>query len=310
MMIQDLENNEKYTTEYLNTPPKKGDLAAVFKTVERQCLLRINEDGSMELPDASLFAGYWFDPEDADADKKAAEKGGRLVYLFTIGETSYYTFIYMGNVTPDFSFTGMEFQPFNFEIRPVPRNVFFGAVTAFMLAGWLHDNRHCGRCGGHMTVHPKMRCVRCNECGNMVFPRINPTVIIAPVHDDKLLMIRYRGREEDGYAGTALIAGFCEAGETIEDSVRREVMEESGLTATNIRYYKSQPWGFGANLIVGVFCDIEGSPEIHVQDTNEVAEAAWLTRDEIHKKYNGVSITNEMVARFKYGEDFENYLEV
>ena len=70
MMIQDLENNEKYTTEYLNTPPKKGDLAAVFKTVERQCLLRINEDGSMELPDASLFAGYWFDPEDADADKK------------------------------------------------------------------------------------------------------------------------------------------------------------------------------------------------------------------------------------------------
>ena len=144
----------------------------------------------------------------------------------------------------------------------------------------------------------------------MVFPRILPTVIISVIHDDKLLMIRYRGREEDGYAGTALIAGFVEIGETVEDAVRREVMEESGLVATNIRYYKSQPWGFGSNLIIGVICDIEGSAEIHVQDTDEIAEAVWLTRDEIHKKYNGVSITTEMIALFKYGEDFERHLEI
>lgn len=308
MMIQDLENNERFSTDYLNTAPKKGDFAAIFKTVEREILMDTAADGSMLLPDATEFAGYWFDPEDEDADKKAAEKGGRLVYLFTITETSFYTFIYMGDITPDFSFTGMEFHPFNFDILPVPRKVFFGAETAFQLAGWLHDNRHCGRCGAPMTVHPKMRCVRCTECKNMVFPRINPTVIIAPVHDDKILMIRYRGREEDGYAGTALIAGFVEIGETIEDAVKREVMEESGLVATNIRYYKSQPWGFGANLIFGAFCDIEGSAEINIHDTNEIAEAAWLTREEIHKKYNGVSITNEMVARFKFGEDFENHL--
>ena len=161
-----------------------------------------------------------------------------------------------------------------------------------------------------MSVHPRMRCVKCTDCGYMVFPRILPTVIIAPVHDDKLLMIRYRGREEDGYAGTALIAGFVEIGETVEDAVRREVFEESGLKATNIRYYKSQPWGFGYNLIIGVFCDIEGSTEINVQDTDEIAEAAWLTRDEIHKKYNGVSITTEMIARFKWGDDFESHLEI
>ncbi len=53
---------------------------------------------------------------------------------------------------------------------------------------------------------------------------------------------------------------------------------------------------------------IEGSAEINIHDTTEIAEAAWLTREEIHKKYNGVSITNEMVARFKFGEDFENHL--
>ena len=176
------------------------------------------------------------------------------------------------------------------------------------VSGWYNDNKRCGRCGGRMQVHPSMRCLKCSDCGFTVFPRINPTVIVAPVHDDKLLMIRYRGREEDGYAGTALIAGFMEIGETVEDSVRREVMEEAGLKATNIRYYKSQPWGFGANLIIGVFCDIEGSSEIHIQDTDEIAEAVWLTRDEIHKKYNGVSITNEMIAYFMYGDDFPNHL--
>ena len=309
MMIHELENNAVFTTEYLNTPPAEGDFAAIFRNVERQLLMNTAEDGSMILPDATLFADYWFDPEDPDADRKAEEKGGRLVYLFTISSISFYTFIYMGGHEPDFSFTGMTFHPFHIKMNPHPRNVFFGAETSFQLSAWYHDNRHCGRCGGHMTVHPKMRCVRCTDCGYMVFPRILPTVIIAPVHDDKLLMIRYRKREEDGYAGTALIAGFVEIGETVEDAVRREVMEESGLKAVNIRYYKSQPWGFGYNLIIGIFCEIEGSPEIHVQDTNEIAEAAWFTRDEIHRKYDGVSITSERIARFMWGDNMEDHLE-
>ena len=309
-MIQELENNAVFSTDYLNIPPKKGDFAAVFKNVERQILMDTASDGSMILPDASLFSDFWFDPNDPEADAKAAELGGRLAYLFTISGISFYTLIYMGDKEPDLSFVGMEFQPFTFEIKPVPKNVFFGAETAFQLSTWYHDNRCCGRCGGHMTIHPKIRCVRCTDCGYMVFPRILPTVIIAPVHDDRLLMIRYRGREEDGYAGTALIAGFIEIGETVEDAVRREVFEESGLKATNIRYYKSQPWGFGYNLIIGVFCDIEGDTTIDIQDTDEIAEATWLTREEIHKKYNGVSITGEMIALFKWGDSFRDHLEL
>jgi NAD+ diphosphatase len=115
-------------------------------------------------------------------------------------------------------------------------------------------------------------------------------------------MIRYKPREEDGYAGTSLIAGFIEVGETIEDAVRREVMEEAGLKVSNIRYYKSQPWGFASNLMIGVICDLDGSDEIAVQDTNEVAEAVWIPRDEIQVYDNGVSLTFEMIARFKNGE--------
>lgn len=204
---------------------------------------------------------------------------------------------------PDFSFTGMSFMSFSFENKPAPRNVYFGAETAFQLSTWYNGNRFCGRCGGKMSVHPKMRCMRCSSCGNLDFPRVMPAVCIAVIHDERLLMIRYRLREEDGYAGTALIAGFVEVGETIEDAVRREVMEEAGLRAYNIRYYKSQPWGFGSNLMIGVVCDIEGSAEIDVQDTNEVAEAVWLRRDEIHAEDNGVSLTYEMIGRFKNGEE-------
>lgn len=309
-MIQELENGAVFSTDYLNTAPKSGDLAAVFENNGRKLLMALDDEGVMSLPEAVLFADYWFDPEDPEADRKAAEAGGRLVYLFTISGTSYYSFLYADRQTPDFSFTGMSFLPFSFENRPLPKNVYFGAETAFQLSTWYNDNRHCGRCGGHMTVHPKIRCVRCSECGYMVFPRVLPAVIIAVIHNDKILMIRYRGREEDGYAGTALIAGFCEIGETIEDTVRREVMEEAGLKAANIRYYKSQPWGFASNLLFGAVCDIEGSDEITVRDTDEVAEAVWLTRDEVHKKYNGVSLTNEMIAWFKYGDDFRKHLTV
>ena len=161
-----------------------------------------------------------------------------------------------------------------------------------------------------MTVHPKMRCVRCTSCGYMVFPRVMPAVIIAVIHDDKLLMIRYRGREEDGYAGAALIAGFIEIGESIEDTVRREVMEEAGLKAVNIRYYKSQPWGFASNLMIGCICDIEGSDEIEVHDTQEIAKAVWLTREQLTKPNSTVTLTDEMIAYFKYGEAFREHLVV
>ena len=309
-MIQDLENNEIFTTEYLIAPPKPGDLAAVYENGGRRLLMHRDADGTMTLPEAVLFSDWWIDPADPDAQQKAADAGGQLVYLFTISGRNYYSFIYAGADQPDFSFTGMEYLPFSFEDRPIPKNVYFGAETAWQLSSWYNDNRRCGRCGGKMAVHPKLRCVRCSSCGYMVFPRVMPAVIIAVIHDDKLLKIRYRGREEDGYAGAALIAGFVEIGETIEDTVRREVMEEAGLKAVNIRYYKSQPWGFASNLLFGVICDIEGTERIDVHDTDEVAEAVWLTREQIDEPYKDNSLTNELISYFKYGEDFPKYKEI
>ena len=164
-MIQELENNAVFSNEYRPAAPKKGDLAAVFENGGRKLLMSLDEDGAMALPEALLFQDYWYDPEDEQAEEKMAEKGGRLVYLFSIDDTSYYSFIYHDQRTPDFSFTGMEFLPFSFENRPLPKNVYFGAETSFQLSSWYNDNRRCGRCGAPMKVHPKVRALRCSSCG-------------------------------------------------------------------------------------------------------------------------------------------------
>ena len=87
-------------------------------------------------------------------------------------------------------------------------------------------------------------------------------------------------------------------------------MEEAGLKAVDIRYYKSQPWGFASNLLLGVICDIEGTERINVHDTEEVAEAVWLTRDQIDEPYKDNSLTNELISYFKYGDDFQNHKKI
>lgn len=90
--------------------------------------------------------------------------------------------------------------------------------------------------------------LRCPKCGNLIYPKIAPAVIVAVTRGDQILMTRYQGRDYKGYA---LIAGFTEIGETAEDTVRREVMEEVGLQVKDLRYYGSQPWGADANLLLG-----------------------------------------------------------
>ena len=94
----------------------------------------------------------------------------------------------------------------------------------------------------------------CPECHNTVYPRIMPAVIVGVINGDKLLLTKYR----TGFKYNALIAGFTEIGETVEETVKREVMEEAGIKVNNIRYYKSQPWGSANDILLGFFCDVKG----------------------------------------------------
>ena len=87
-------------------------------------------------------------------------------------------------------------------------------------------------------------------------------------------------------------------GETLEETVRREVMEEVGLKVKNIRYYKSQPWAFTGTLLAGFYCEVDGDPSIRL-DESELCEAAWFKRSEIPVNPSKISLTNEMIEHFR-----------
>ena len=104
-----------------------------------------------------------------------------------------------------------------------------------------------------------------------------------------------------GATRTALIAGFTEFGETAEQTVHREVMEEVGLRVKNLRFYKSQPWSFSDTLLMGFYCDLDGEDRITL-DRDELAVAEWFNRGQIPAPELDISLTSEMMMRFQNGE--------
>lgn len=218
-----------------------------------------------------------------------------LTYLFSIEERAFY----LGNaeLLPDDIMQNFEFASHNVFRTMKPKELAFAGVTACQLANWYHDTKFCGACGQPLQHDSKERMMRCPSCGNMHFPKISPAVIVAVKNQDKLLVTKYADRDYKKYA---LIAGFAEIGETIEETVKREVMEEVGLKVTNIRYYKSQPWSFSDTLLFGFVCDVDGSDEITL-DHEELAVGEWVTREEIRMEFDDISLTNEMITQFISG---------
>lgn len=138
----------------------------------------------------------------------------------------------------------------------------------------------------------------CEKCGSMEFPKICPATIIAVRDGNRLLLSKYAGR---AYKKYALLAGYTEIGETIEETVKREVMEEVGLKVKNIQYYKSQPWSFSDTLLMGFYCDLDGEDKITL-DQDELALAEWFEREDLPEVTSDESLTNEMIQMFKLGK--------
>ena len=138
--------------------------------------------------------------------------------------------------------------------------------------------------------------MRCASCGEVFYPRINPAVIVGVIDHGRLLITRYLR----GYGHNALVAGFAEIGETLEETVAREVMEETGLRVKNIRYYKSQPWGIASDLLAGFFCDVDGDTQVKL-DGQELKSAVWTPREEITWQPPEYSLTADMMKAFREG---------
>ena len=177
-----------------------------------------------------------------------------------------------------------------------PKELVFAAFTAMHLAEWYRKSRFCGCCGGLLEKSGTERAMVCPECKATFYPRLNPAVIVGVKNKDSLLVTKYNR----GFSQNALIAGFAEIGETLEETVAREVMEETGVRVKNITYYKSQPWGVAGDLLAGFLCEVDGDTKIR-RDENELKEAAWVERENIVLQTSDYSLTNEIMSRFKNG---------
>lgn len=152
-----------------------------------------------------------------------------------------------------------------------PQDLFGLGASAKQILAWEQANAFCGVCGKAMTEVPGERARRCPACGHTAYPRISPAVIVAVQKDDKLLL----GRSPRFPAGRmSVLAGFVEAGETLEGCVAREIKEEVGVEVSDITYFGSQPWPFPDSLMIGFICRWAGG-EIQI-DGQEIVEAGWF----------------------------------
>ncbi len=278
-MLQDMAVG-RLENEFRNITARAEDRILCFH--QGQVLLCREKDDTLVLPTLSHMTA-WQTP-------------GSPRYLFRMREENYFLWTDAAPACPD---GGFAYGPVRQLRQMRSKEVCYAIMTGWHLYNWYRTNRLCGCCGTPTEHDSRERMLRCPGCGNMIFPRISPAVIVAVTNGERLLLSKYAGR---AYTRYALLAGYTEIGETIEQTVHREVMEEVGLQVKNLRYYKSQPWGVDGNVLMGFFCDVDGSDAIHI-DEQELAMADWYPRDALPAQDDGISLTREMIRVFGEGKE-------
>ena len=279
-MIQDIAPHT-YHNEYKPSAPDKDSFILAY------------EKGSILLPRQERDADITF-PRFRELEEKIADLYNNFIYLFSIDDQRFYLIPELDtSLLPDY-----EFQDVRILRTARPQHLAFAGVTGHQLFQWYSKRRYCGCCGKPMVHSQKERMMECPSCGNQEYPVLCPAVIVGITNGDKIILSKYEGRRFKRYA---LIAGFAEIGETIEETVHREVMEEVGLKVKNLRYYKSQPWSFSGTLLFGFYCDLDGDDTLTV-DHDELSMASWFNREDIPDEGDNISLTKEMMMAFKHGK--------
>lgn len=171
------------------------------------------------------------------------------------------------------------------------------AGRAFQVIEWVRTHRYCGACGTQTQTVPGERCLRCPACGQSSYPRISPAMMVLIRKGDAILLAHHKAAPAGRFSP---LAGFLEAGESIEEAVHREVFEEVGLAVTNLQYFGSQSWPFPHSLMIAFTAEYAGG-EIRLQE-EEIAEARWFgPGDDLPPYSTGISISGELIDAYWQG---------
>lgn len=282
-MLQDIQPHI-FKNEFIKREPVDTDLLFVFQGDKP--LLFEGKEG-LQAPTIGMIKELHKELTDQD-----------FMYLFAIDETAVFTIL--DEKIEIVEETGFSYQILNVFRTFEPKWIGYAGVSASHLCKWYRRNRFCGCCGNKMSFKKDERAMICESCGFLDFPKICPVIIVGVIDGNKILLTKYANRSFTRYA---LIAGFCEFGESLEATIAREVMEEVGVKVKNIRYFNSQPWGFSESLLMGFFADLDGATDITL-DYNELKEGVWMERELIpDDPENELSLTYTMMKAFREGKE-------
>ena len=180
--------------------------------------------------------------------------------------------------------------------QDLPEYLYLAAGKCAEILYWDSTTKFCGVCGGPMRLHTDIS-KRCTCCGKEVWPQLATAVICLVSRGDEVLLVHARNFKRDFFG---LVAGFVETGETLEEAVEREVMEETGISINHIRYFASQPWPYPCGLMVGFFADYEGG-EIHLQ-RSELSKGGWYRYDALPPIPEKLSIARRLIDQWINGK--------
>lgn len=217
---------------------------------------------------------------------------GTAVKTFNIEDPTHLEILNDGLKSSGYDFIGLRESFYH-----LPVELYLKAGKCQELLYWDHNTQFCGVCGAPMKMHTDIS-KRCTQCGKEVWPQLATAIIVLIHKGDEVLLVHAKNFKGDFYG---LVAGFVETGETLEQAVAREVMEETHLTIRNLTYFGSQPWPYPCGLMVGFMAEYE-SGDIHLQ-RSELSRGAWFRYDKLPQIPQKLSIARKIIDKWleQYG---------
>ncbi|MEG1869450.1 MAG: NAD(+) diphosphatase, partial [Oscillospiraceae bacterium] len=272
-MLQD--NPEyKYDNSYKIKKPALNDYGLYFD--DNQMLLSYNNN--------EILLPKFF--QLAQASNTKAE------YLFSMGENNF--FLLEDTAMP--CINGFEMKSVGIFKEAEPQWLSFAAITAWQYYRFREENKFCGKCGNKLIKSTAEKAYICTTCDRTVYPKFSPAILAVVLHEDKILLVKSKHYSH----AFSPVAGFVEVGESFEQTVAREVLEETGVKVKNICYYGSQPWSFGDTIMIAYTAELDGEDTITIQ-ADEICDAGWFTRENIPPGNGSRSLGGNMIESFRRG---------